>query len=285
MPPRASIRGTYKLGSAVRVRQAMHSQSGVSQSTLLSITIHVVAVAMLLLASKTMIQPAADMLRPNNIAALISPYIARPAAPAMGGGGGAHQQAPATAGRLPKIAQRQFVPPTLEITNQHPKLAMEMTIEAPPDTALPDRQLSTLGDPLSKFINNSAGAGGPLGIGNHGHGTGVGDKAGPRFGAGEGDIGPVYAGGRGITLPVVIHQVSPEFSEEARRAKHSGIVVLHTDVDATGHPRNIRVMQSLGLGLDEKAVEALVQWLFKPGTKDGKPVAVSAVVEVRFQLL
>jgi periplasmic protein TonB len=255
-----------------------------SQSTMVSVTIHVCAVALMLMVSKRMIPPAADLIRTNNVAVLLSPFMPKPAALAIGGGGGLHEKAPATEGRLPKIALRQFVPPTLEITNPHPKLAMEMTIEAPPDTAFPDRQLSTLGDPLSRFMNNSAGTGGPLGIGN-GRGTGVGDKRGPGAGAGDSLIGTVYHGGSGVTLPVVIHQVAPEFSEEARRAKHSGIVVLHTDVDATGHPRNIRVVQSLGMGLDEKAVGALVQWLFKPGTKDGKPVAVSAVVEVRFQLL
>lgn len=249
---------------------------------MVSLTVHVAAIALLLLASKRMLPPA-SAIQQSNVAALISPFVPKPALTAIGGGGGAHQLLPATAGHLPKIAP-QFVPPALQIVNMHPKLAMEMTIEAPPDAAALDRALPTLGDPLSKFLNNSAGSGGPLGIGN-GNGTGLGDKHGPAVGAGDNSAGMVYRPGNGVTLPVLIHQVEPEFSEEARKAKHSGIVVLHTDVDATGHPRNIRVVQSLGMGLDEKAVNAVLQWLFRPGTKDGKPVAVSATVEVRFQLL
>jgi len=79
--------------------------------------------------------------------------------------------------------------------------------------------------------------------------------------------------------------VEPEFSDEARRAKYSGVVSLRADIDAAGHPRNIRVVHSLGMGLDEKAVQAVTQWVFRPGTKDGKPVAVSALIEVGFHLL
>jgi protein TonB len=56
-------------------------------------------------------------------------------------------------------------------------------------------------------------------------------------------------------------------------------------IDSTGHPRDMKIARSLGLGLDEKAFEAVSQWVFKPGTKDGKPVAVSAVIEVTFHLL
>jgi protein TonB len=55
-------------------------------------------------------------------------------------------------------------------------------------------------------------------------------------------------------------------------------------VDAQGHPRNIHVARSLGLGLDEKAVEAVRKWKFEPGTKDGQPVAVQVNVEVNFRL-
>jgi TonB family protein len=219
-----------------------------------------------------------------SLAPPIAPYAPALARGAMGGGGGMHQEKPATAGHLAKIAPRQFVAPTLEVLNLHPKLAMEATIEAPPEAALLDKPLANLGDPLSGFIGSSAGMGGPLGIGN-GKGTGVGDRRGPGAGAGDKLTGTVYRPGNGVTRPVLIHSVEPEFSEEARRAKHSGVVLLRTDVDATGHPGNIRVVQSLGMGLDEKAIGAVEQWLFRPGTKDGKPVTVSAMVEVRFQLL
>jgi len=80
-------------------------------------------------------------------------------------------------------------------------------------------------------------------------------------------------------------KVEPEYSEEARRAKWQGTVVLSVIVDELGRPRNIRVFHSLGLGLDQKAVDAVSQWRFKPGRKDGKPVPVIATIEVNFRLL
>jgi TonB family protein len=95
----------------------------------------------------------------------------------------------------------------------------------------------------------------------------------------------VYKVGNGVTPPVPTHRQEPKYSEQARKAKYQGTVVLYVEVDPTGHPRNIRVIRSLGLGLDEKAVEAVNKWRFKPGTKDGKPVTVAATIEVNFRLM
>ncbi len=91
--------------------------------------------------------------------------------------------------------------------------------------------------------------------------------------------------GRGVRPPQLIYKVEPEFSEEARQAKHQGMVVLTIEVDSAGNVRNVRVRQSLGLGLDEKAIEAVSRWRFRPGILDGKPVVTEAVVQVNFQLL
>jgi TonB family protein len=86
-------------------------------------------------------------------------------------------------------------------------------------------------------------------------------------------------------MPSIIHKVEPEYSEEARKAKWQGTVTLSVIVDETGHARDIKVSQSLGLGLDQKAMEAVEKWLFRPGMKDGKPVAVFATIQVTFHLL
>jgi TonB family protein len=83
----------------------------------------------------------------------------------------------------------------------------------------------------------------------------------------------------------VIHKVEPEYSEEARQRKFQGTVILFIVVDAEGKPRDLRVIRPLGLGLDQKAIEAVEKWKFKPGMKDGKPVAVQATIEVNFRLL
>ena len=88
-----------------------------------------------------------------------------------------------------------------------------------------------------------------------------------------------------MSAPSVMSKVEPEYSEEARKAKWQGTVVLSVIVDELGRPRNIRVFRSLGLGLDQKAVDAVSQWRFKPGRKDGKPVPVIATIEVNFRLL
>jgi TonB family protein len=94
-----------------------------------------------------------------------------------------------------------------------------------------------------------------------------------------------YRVGGGVTAPVPIYRLEPMYSKEATKQKIQGTVVLHIEVDPTGHPRNIKVMRGLRYGLDEKAIEAVSQWEFRPGMKDGKPVTVIATVEVNFRLL
>jgi TonB family protein len=79
--------------------------------------------------------------------------------------------------------------------------------------------------------------------------------------------------------------VDPEFSEEARKAKYQGTVVLTIEVGADGKPHGIRIVSGLGLGLDEKAIEAVSQWKFKPAMRNGRPVPAPATIEVNFRLL
>jgi len=87
------------------------------------------------------------------------------------------------------------------------------------------------------------------------------------------------------SAPVPIHRIEPEYSDEARQAHHQGTVILSVVVDSAGLPTNIKVIRTLGMGLDEKAIEAVSQWRFKPGMKDGRPVSVAATIEVNFRLL
>lgn len=95
----------------------------------------------------------------------------------------------------------------------------------------------------------------------------------------------VLRGGGGVTAPVPIYRQEPQYAEKARKAKVQGTVVLYVEVDPTGHAGNIKVMRSLGYGLDEKAIEAVSKWEFKPGMKEGKPVTVAATIQVNFRLL
>lgn len=95
----------------------------------------------------------------------------------------------------------------------------------------------------------------------------------------------IYTPGRnGVTIPRAIKQTPPEYSDEARRKKLEGTVLLSLVVTANGDTTDIKVTRALGSGLDEKALEAVSQWKFEPATKDGKPVAVKIAVEVSFHL-
>jgi TonB family protein len=95
--------------------------------------------------------------------------------------------------------------------------------------------------------------------------------------------GPMQLGG-GVTAPFVFYKVEPEYSDEARIARLAGAVVLSATVTPEGLPTNFHVVRSLGLGLDEKAFQAVSGWRFKPGMKFGNPVAVQVTLEVNFRL-
>jgi len=222
------------------------------------------------------------------IAPDISPYVAQkpPQKQAMGGGGGGGDRSPlpASKGKLPRVAPKQFVPPSAVLNNENPKLPMEPTIVAP--DSIPNIQAPNFGDPMSKFgiPSNGSGFGGGIGSGSGG-GVGSGKGAGVGPGSGGGFGGGAYRIGGGVSAPAVLLKIEPEYSEEARKAKWQGTVVLAIVVDEKGHARDLKVIRSLGLGLDQKAIEAVEKWRFKPGMKDGKAVPVQATIEVNFRLL
>jgi protein TonB len=203
-----------------------------------------------------------------------------------GGGGGDRSLLPASKGRLPKAAVRQFVPPQAVQANLNAKMTMEPSILAPPDVVLPNVNMTQYGDPLGKIgpPSNGTGSGGGIGSGKGG-GVGSGEGGGVGPGSGGGFGGGVFRVGGGVTAPVLVYKKEPEYSEEARKAKYQGTVTLYVEVAPNGKAQNIKVLHSLGLGLDEKAIEAVKQWTFKPGMKDGKPVTVAASIEVNFRLL
>jgi TonB family protein len=203
-----------------------------------------------------------------------------------GGGGGDRSPLPASKGRLPKPAPRQFTPPVEVAQNLQPKLAMEPSIVAPPDLPLPQTNMAQYGDPLAKLGASSNGPGSGAGIGaGVGGGVGSGTDVGLGPGSGGGFGGGVFHVGGGVSAPALLYKVEPEYSEEARKAKYQGTVVLYVEIDPSGRAINARVVQSLGLGLDEKAIEAVKKWKFRPGYRNGKPVTVVATIEVNFRLL
>ncbi len=227
--------------------------------------------------------------KPQTVISLLDPgdYALKPGKTQAGGGGGGGDRdvLQASKGRLPKFSMQQITPPAAVIRNENPKLAVEPTVVVPPDIKLAQLNMPNLGDPKSGAMIPSNGTGSGSGIGS-GSGGGVGSGTGPGVGPGEGGGigGGVFRIGKGVTPPRVIYQTDPEFSEEARKAKYQGTCVLGLIVDSNGRPTAIRVINALGMGLDEKAIESVKNWKFEPGKKDGHDVAVEIAVEVDFHL-
>jgi periplasmic protein TonB len=203
-----------------------------------------------------------------------------------GGGGGDRDKLQASKGKLPKFALQQITPPMAVVRNENPKLTVEPTVVVPPEVHLAMNNLPNFGDPSSHVLgppSNGTGSGGGIGSGN---GGGVGSGEGPGVGPGRGGGigGGVFRVGGGVSAPRAIFAPDPEYSEEARKAKYQGTCVLWLVVGPDGRTRDIRVARTLGLGLDQQAIEAVKQWKFEPAMKDGKPVAVQVNVEVSFRL-
>lgn len=207
----------------------------------------------------------------------LTPPPIDPALNKMGGGGGQRGPAPVSKGRLPEFAKIQITPPAAPPLEE-PKIRMpDPTIEVQKDLKMANNSMPNFGDPNSPLFGNSMGNGRGTGIGN-GNGTGLGPGSGGGYGGGAKQIGG------GVKGPVIIYQPEPEFSEEARKAKFQGVVTVSIVVDAQGRPQNVHVTRGVGMGLDEKAMEAVRQYRFKPGTENGKPVATYLNVEVNFEI-
>ena len=195
----------------------------------------------------------------------------------MGGGGGAHDIAPVTQGRLPKFSPTPIVPPS-NPPKIEPKLAIDPAINVQTNLHMTNNNMPNLGMPNAPNVGvNSLGNGGGGGLGN-GHGNGLGNGTGGNYGGGA------YQVGGDVSAPQLIYQVDPEFSEEARKAKFQGEVLVHLIVDATGRPTQVKVIRPVGMGLDEKAREAVAQYKFRPARKGGQAVPVELNVAVNFQI-
>jgi TonB family protein len=202
-----------------------------------------------------------------------------------GGGGGDRSLIQASQGKLPKIEKVPIVPPQVQ-TFDKPKIAITPAINVQQNIQLPDNILPDIGMKTSAnvVLSNGTGNGGGMGSGSGGGlGSGQGNGYGPGYGGNVG--GGVYRIGGGISAPVPLFEPEAEFSDEARRAKYQGVCIIGIIVDAQGNPQNVHVVRALGMGLDEKAMEAVRKYKFKPAMKDGKTaVPVMVNVEVNFRL-
>jgi TonB family protein len=201
-----------------------------------------------------------------------------------GGGGGRKTVTPPSKGELPRGADKQIVPPLVEAKNLSPELVVESPILAPQLAQIQALNVQ-IGDPNGVAGPLSAGPGRGGGIGT-GVGTGVGPGTGPGGGPGTGGGigGGVFNIGGGVSAPVILAQVQPEYSDDARKARIQGTVELLIIVEADGEVRVDNVRKSLGYGLDQRAIEAVRKWRFAPGRRDGRPVATWVSVLVNFSL-
>ena len=256
----------------------------------LSLVAHIIMISAILVGTYYLGKKVIE--KPKESVVLIAPNldvpVMKPAKTQSGGGGGGgdRDKFQAPKGNIPKPKLEQITPPAIVVRNDHPKLPVEPSVVMPPQVKLA-MNAPNLGNPTAAMPSgppsNGTGSGGGIGSGSGG-GIGVGTGPGVGEGRGGGIGGGVFRVGGGVSAPKAIFSPDPEYSEEARKAKYQGVCVLSLIVGPDGKPRDVRVARSLGLGLDEKAIQAVNQWKFDPAQKDGKPVAVAINVEVTFRL-
>ena len=204
-------------------------------------------------------------------------------APGGGGGGGAHQVEAPTKGHVPTEAKPKVPMVRLEQARINlPKLSVEPTtqIRLPQDTALP--QIGMAQSQQVTLASQGSGSNSGFGIGL---GGGIGQGHGTGMGAGSnGSYGGLMNVGGGVSAPHVIHSVEPQFTPEARQANYQGVVAIQLIVDSQGNPQDVHVVRHLGMGLDERAIEAVKQYKFSPAIYQGHAVSVQMIIDVDFRL-
>jgi TonB family protein len=244
-----------------------------------SLAIHAIAIAALMLLTRVARVP---MGHSTPITSAVDAGLIVPFAGGAGGGGG-QDKLPASQGELPPLAPEQFAPPQVELANPDPVLPVIWTLLGPRAPGAVD--VNKLGDPHGVEGPRSDGPGTNSGIGR-GNKGGIGDDEGPRYGDGDGPwSGTHRVGTAGVVPPRLVHKVEPEYTEAARKVRYQGTVSFEAIIGADGRVKRLRLRHAIGLGLDEKAEQAVLQWRFLPGTKDGVPVDVIAQIEVSFRLL
>jgi len=217
-----------------------------------------------------------------------------------GGGGGKGEKVPPQAGRMPETMRLQMMAPDPD--SPTPLMAVEdilsqiASVQMPID--IPQDQSLAIGDifaPPNRNGSSGSGSGGGMGTGA---GTGVGSGSGPGVGPGKGGgmgggegggigsgIGPHIAGESGLKNPIALEQPKPLYTEEARKARAEGEVLLRAIVRKDGSVDGFKILRGLGFGLDESAIQTIAnKWKFKPGTKNGVPVDVQTDFQIYFRL-
>lgn len=263
---------------------------GDQKSRAISFVIHAIAITLILtlaLKARNIIEVQPEVVvNPVEFKLTMPPPITMPIAKVQGGGGGggAHEVVPVVKGNPPVVVAKTtpiLAPQVIRLNS--PKLAVEPTemVKIPENNSMPTLGVSD--SPQIALASQGRGAGSGFGSGlGGGLGAGKGIGAGPGSGGGYG--GGLMSVGGGVSAPQVIHAAEPEFTEQARQSNFQGDVQIKLIVDSQGNPQDIRLVSHLGMGLEEKAIEAVRQYKFKPAMYQGHPVSVQIVLDVAFHL-
>jgi TonB family protein len=254
--------------------------------------------------------------KPRDITPVRLVFLATPGPGGGGGGGGLKQPAPPPKAQMkgasalkspvppprPRPTAKPDPQPRREIPPPpvRPK-PVEKPAEPPPAPPAPEKPMPQVVAPVvtapsdardrpgvltestSESDSNGPGSGGGVGTGT-GTGIGEGDGSGIGPGSGGGTGGGPYRPGSGITPPGLLREVRPDYTEEARRRGVEGDVVVEVVVKRDGTVGDVRLLQGLGAGLDQRAIDAVRQWRFSPARRYGTPVDVMVEVAVEFKL-
>jgi TonB family protein len=270
----------------IKVKDIWSKDENFGWSQVIAVGLHIAVIALLVIPIFTNMMPASTEAKNKQINVMpidISPYMSKlPAGNDKAGGGGGgnnHTLTPTSKGKLPKFAWTQFTPPQIKIQNLEPKLAMDPSLLGPPDLKVPSPNMANFGDPLANSVTDSLG---------NGNGTGIGSGSGGGLGPGEGGGtggGMFRAGVNGVGSPICIYCPQPEYSDEARKAKYQGTVLLDVTVTADGRVISPVVIKGPGLGLEEKALSQVKNWKMRAAIgPSGKPVNCRVQIEVTFHL-
>jgi TonB family protein len=254
------------------------------KSNAISFVIHAVVITLILtlaLKARTIVEPDQIIVStPVDFKLTVPPPMVTPPIAKVEGGGGAKAIVQPKPDPIPTIAKAPQISTHSIIRLDQPKLALAPTEQVKmPDEVNPMPAFAAANTPQIEMAKAPKGTGtgfGSIGGGGLGGGHGV--------GSGGGYGGGLMSVGGGVSAPQPIRTVQPEFTEEARRAGFQGSVSIKLIVDSQGNPQDIRVMSHLGMGLEDKAVEAVRQYKFKPAMFQGHPVAVEILLDVAFRL-
>ncbi len=267
----------------------------------LSSTVHAGIVAFAVFLATFNLSPRAAVLKTDDHSAdpMRLVFLATPG-PGGGGGGGGLQQKPAPPKAL-REGHRTINSPLPERREPKPIVPTPAPPEPKPAPPLQAEQLPTIIAPIvtapadtrtrvgvleqttAENDSHGVGKGGGVGTGT-GTGLGEGDGSGVGPGSGGGTGGGPYRPGSGIEAPRLLREVRADYTEEARQRGLAGDVVLEIIVRRDGSVGDVKILQGLGLGLNDRAVQAVRQWRFAPARRQGVPVDVIVEVAVEFKL-